>query len=194
MAKNEFLPFGTAANANVLPNADYQGLPARASGFGPGVAKSEELNSVWRQASVIANVVAQFIVNKTGADALDNGDTAELLQNLELAFLKTLPFEQSLERNGYQKLPSGLIIQWGDGIANNDGSKKVIFPKPFPSAVLSVSVSPTNRPDNNTMVGANVDNTNYLLTGFDIVSYGMDLTNSSTRKGAYGFTWFAFGK
>ncbi|UNK26345.1 hypothetical protein MNO11_15990 [Serratia plymuthica] len=88
MAKNEFLPFGTAANTKVLPNADYQALPAR--------------------------------------------------------------------------------------------------------AVLSVSVLPTNRPDNNTMIGANVDNTNYQLTGFDVVSYGIDLTNSSTRKRAYGFTWFAF--
>ncbi|CAI0826510.1 Uncharacterised protein [Serratia liquefaciens] len=43
MAKNEFLPFGTAANANVLPNADYQALPARVAGFSGGVAKSEEL-------------------------------------------------------------------------------------------------------------------------------------------------------
>lgn len=42
MAKNEFLPFGTAANANVLPNADYQALPARVAGFSGGVAKSEE--------------------------------------------------------------------------------------------------------------------------------------------------------
>ncbi|CAI1505516.1 Uncharacterised protein [Serratia quinivorans] len=31
MAKNEFLPFGTVANANVLLNADYQELPVRAA-------------------------------------------------------------------------------------------------------------------------------------------------------------------
>ncbi|WP_438272724.1 glycine-rich domain-containing protein [Serratia fonticola] len=87
MAKNEFLPFGTAANANVLSNEDYSALPARTSGFLSGVAKSEELNSAWRQASVITSVLAQFIADKTGKDVLDNGDLATLLTNLNSAML-----------------------------------------------------------------------------------------------------------
>ncbi|WP_434462872.1 gp53-like domain-containing protein [Serratia plymuthica] len=136
MAKNEFLPFGTAANANIIPNADYQVLPARTAGFSSGVAKSEQMNTVWRQASTIASVVAQFIVNKSGMDALDNGDTAGLLENLEQAFAaqakQTLPFTQSLGTSGYQTLPSGLIIQWG--IINGTGSTSVTtnFPVKFP--------------------------------------------------------------
>ncbi|EIV2912410.1 glycine-rich domain-containing protein [Serratia bockelmannii] len=85
MAKNEFLPFGIAANANVLPNADYQALPARASGFGSGVAKSEELNSVWRQGSTMAAVLGQFIADKTGQDVLDDGDVNGLLDKLKVA-------------------------------------------------------------------------------------------------------------
>lgn len=87
MAKNEFLPFGTLANANVLSNDEYQVLPARISGFSSGVAKSEELNSVWRQASVIASVLAQFIADKTGQDVLDNGDLAALQASLNSAML-----------------------------------------------------------------------------------------------------------
>lgn len=87
MAKNEFLPFGTAANANVLSNADYTALPARTSGFSSGVAKSEELNSAWRQASVIASALAQFIADKTGQDVLDNGDLVTLQANLNSAML-----------------------------------------------------------------------------------------------------------
>ncbi len=83
MAKNEFLPFGTAANANVMPNADYQTLPLRTSGFVSGVAKSEVLNTVWRQASVISHVVAQSIADNTGKDVLDNGDTQALLNAYE---------------------------------------------------------------------------------------------------------------
>ncbi|WP_440498885.1 glycine-rich domain-containing protein [Serratia sarumanii] len=87
MPKNEFLPFGTAANANVLPNADYQALPARSSGFNSGVAKSEQLNTVWRQASVIASVVAQFIVDNTGKDVLDDGDLSGLQDKLKESLL-----------------------------------------------------------------------------------------------------------
>jgi len=88
MAKNEFLPFGTAANANVLPNADYQALPARMAGFSGGVAKSEELNTVWRQGSTMAAVLGQFIADKTGQDVLDDGDTAKLTDGLDTALEK----------------------------------------------------------------------------------------------------------
>lgn len=85
MAKNEFLTFGTAANANVLPNADYQALPARTSGFGSGVAKSEQLNKVWRQSSVMTSAMAQYIADSTGNDVLDNGDMAALSDGLSSA-------------------------------------------------------------------------------------------------------------
>ncbi|CAI1595134.1 glycine-rich domain-containing protein [Serratia fonticola] len=88
MAKNEFLPFGTGASANVLSNEEYAALTARIAGFSAGVAKSKELNKVWRQSSVIANVVAQFIVDNTGNDVLDNSDTQTLKANL-IAALNT---------------------------------------------------------------------------------------------------------
>jgi hypothetical protein len=91
MAKNEFLPFGTAANANIIPNADYQALPARASGFSSGVAKSEQMNTVWRQASVITSSLAQFIADKSGKDMLDDGDVAAIQNNLTLALLSASP-------------------------------------------------------------------------------------------------------
>lgn len=85
MSKNEFLPFGTAANANVLPNADYQALPARTAGFGSGVAKSEQMNSVWRQSSVMASAIGKFIAEKANRDVLDNGDIDALQNSLEAA-------------------------------------------------------------------------------------------------------------
>jgi len=46
-------------------------------------------------------------------------------------------FLASKTSNGYQKLPSGLIIQWG---ANNTsaGSVTATFPIPFPTAVFQV--------------------------------------------------------
>uniref|UniRef100_UPI0016570D2D phage tail protein n=1 Tax=Xenorhabdus indica TaxID=333964 RepID=UPI0016570D2D len=86
MAKNEFLPFGIADGANVLTNDEYSKLAARTNGFSSGVAKSQELNKVWRQASVIAATVAQFIVETTGKDVLDDGN----LQTLQAGLLDAI--------------------------------------------------------------------------------------------------------
>lgn len=85
MAKNEFLPFGTAEGANVLSNQEYEALAARHNGFTSGVAKSKELNKVWRQASLIASAVAQFIVDTDQKDLLDTGDVADIKSRLASA-------------------------------------------------------------------------------------------------------------
>ncbi|MDE9499301.1 phage tail protein [Xenorhabdus bovienii] len=90
MAKNEFLPFGIAAGASVLTNEEYDKLAARTNGFSSGVAKSQELNKVWRQASVIANVVAQFIAETNNQDVLDNGNTEALRAGLLNALRATV--------------------------------------------------------------------------------------------------------
>ncbi|MBP1015751.1 hypothetical protein J8628_02355 [Serratia fonticola] len=178
MPKNEYLPFGTAANANVLPNADYQALPARSAGFTAGVAKSKELNTAWRQASVIANVVAQFIADKSGKDVLDNGDTAGLLSSLEMAFAaqtkETLPFSQLLAANGYQKLPSGLIIQWLSGVSGNNGVMSLPLPIPFPTAVLGGVVNEGNP------VGWNENDA--TIWGFDLPSSSKTTVVARVRK------------
>uniref|UniRef100_UPI0011A04543 tail fiber protein n=1 Tax=Yersinia rohdei TaxID=29485 RepID=UPI0011A04543 len=82
---NEILPFGLGAESNVMAQADYDALAARSGGFASGVAKSEQLNKVWRQSAFVASVLAQFIANRSAHDVLDDGDTATLLTNLELA-------------------------------------------------------------------------------------------------------------
>ncbi|EOU3063182.1 TPA: phage tail protein [Yersinia enterocolitica] len=82
---NEILPFGLGAESNVMTQAEYEALAARSGGFSSGVAKSEQLNKVWRQSSFMASVLADFIANQSGNDVLDNGNTAVLLTNLELA-------------------------------------------------------------------------------------------------------------
>ncbi|MBH3072469.1 tail fiber protein [Serratia marcescens] len=131
MGKNEFLPFGTAANANVLPNTDYQVLPARAVGFGSGVAKSEQMNTVWRQASTMAAVLAQFIADQSGQDVLDNGDLATLQINLE---------------NAVGIIPTGIPMPWPGSVAptgwlkcNGSAFDKIKYPKlaiAYPSGIL----------------------------------------------------------
>ncbi|MFC0228944.1 hypothetical protein [Serratia aquatilis] len=85
MAKNEILPFGAVAGANVLTPKDYETLPSRLKGFSAGIAESKQLNTVWRQSSIIASLIAQFIADKSNKDVLDNGDMVTLRANLEVA-------------------------------------------------------------------------------------------------------------
>lgn len=83
MATNDFLPFAGGAGSNVLTQTAYNALAARTSGFSSGVAKSAELNKVWRQSSIIAAVIGQFINDMSGQDALDDGTITTLLANLK---------------------------------------------------------------------------------------------------------------
>ncbi|OMQ22259.1 tail fiber protein [Serratia oryzae] len=106
MAKNEFLPFGIGAGANVLTPADWSALPARGKGFASGAAKSKELNTVWRQSSVISSVVAQCIADSSGKDVLDNGDTSTLLAALKNLLTPTgvpLPWPTATPPTGWLK-------------------------------------------------------------------------------------------
>ncbi|WGS52662.1 hypothetical protein LFL96_31245 [Paraburkholderia sp. D15] len=83
--ENDFLPFATGGGANVLPQSAYAALPAVSTGYQSGVAQSAALNKTWRQSSIMAAVVAQFINAQTGQPAIDDGTTATLLANLTSA-------------------------------------------------------------------------------------------------------------
>lgn len=85
MGTNDFLAFGGGGSANVIDQPTYAALAARLTGFQSGTAQSAQLNKVWRQSSIVAAVVAQFIVNQTGQSATDDGTTATLLSNLATA-------------------------------------------------------------------------------------------------------------
>lgn len=80
---NDFLVFGGGAGANVLSQAAWAALTARTAGFSSGVAQSAQLNKAWRQSSIMAAVLAQFIADRTGLDVLDDGTTATILGNLK---------------------------------------------------------------------------------------------------------------
>ena len=82
MAKNDFKPFATAANANVTSQADWEALPALLSGFISGPAKSAQVNKAIRQASFIAAALAQYVANKSGQDVLDDGDLNGFIEKL----------------------------------------------------------------------------------------------------------------
>lgn len=84
MPNNQFKPFAVGSGANVLSQTEYEALTGiLANGFSSGTAVSAQLNKVWRQSSIMAAVLAQFIVDESGQDAQDDGTTATLLANLK---------------------------------------------------------------------------------------------------------------
>lgn len=74
---NDFLPFGTAAGANVATQPSYSTASYRSIGFSSGIAQSSQLNKVWRQSSAIASAIAQIAVD-AGQNVLDDGNAAAL--------------------------------------------------------------------------------------------------------------------
>lgn len=81
---NQFFPFATAPGANVLTPSTWSAAVGRQTGAVAGLAKSVEANTAWRQGTVIAAMIGDFIAQR-GYDALDNADLTTLRANFESA-------------------------------------------------------------------------------------------------------------
>lgn len=79
---NEFLPFAIGGGANVIAQSTYAGSSAVATGFQSGLADSRYLNKAWRQSSVVASALAQYMANVLGVSILDDGDWAGFVTHL----------------------------------------------------------------------------------------------------------------
>jgi hypothetical protein len=94
-------------------------------------------------------------------------------------------FESSLSERGYQKLPGGLIIQWGYQKSSfSNRQQKVTFPVTFPRAAFCVvcnNFGPIDLYDDTADVGC------YSKTTTSFQAY-----NCSDKNPA-GFCWIAFG-
>lgn len=131
-----------------------------------------------------ANAPAKTVTAQV-TPALD--DNSKLLATTE--FLRqqfTGTGKRSIAGNGYQKLPGGLIIQWGTTSNITGGSfGDVTMPIPMPTAVLQVMVT----------TQAFVDSTTPIVGGWQLDP------GSSTAKfrihnissGTAQFSWLAIG-
>jgi len=70
----------------------------------------------------------------------------------------------SLTTNGYQKLPSGMIIQWGSTTVVNGGNIAVTFPIAYPNTVLAVVATAKNQSSAGS--AQIIYATSYTATGF----------------------------
>lgn len=78
MAVNEIKAFANADNANVVTQAEWEGLDALEHGFISGKASSAQVNKALRQASFVAAALAQNLADSSGEDVLDDGDVTGL--------------------------------------------------------------------------------------------------------------------
>lgn len=83
---NQILPFATGAAANVLSPTAYAALTALQQGFQNGILLPEDLNTVLRQSSFAAAMIAQFTADYGPSAVNDDGN----LENFEANFVAAL--------------------------------------------------------------------------------------------------------
>jgi hypothetical protein len=80
------------------------------------------------------------MIDPTGATAGDVLTYNNSTNSWGASSLSAQGFSASLSSNGYQKLPSGVIIQWGTSdIGYNESSYLITFPIPYPNAAFNVT-------------------------------------------------------
>lgn len=89
---------------------------------------------------------AATATSATSATTAGNGGVTSVNSTTGAIILASLAdFSKSLSQNGYQKLPGGLILQWGlTGLVNVSTNATQTFPISFPNACLLVSASMLN--------------------------------------------------
>lgn len=98
---------------------------------------------------------------------------------------KTDDFLSSHATNGHQRLPGGLVIQWGQTASLASGSSTTItFPTAFKTACLHVLVSIKDNSGAAVTATGQPGTGNYLKTGFDLYN---------RTSIALTFNWLAVG-
>ena len=103
----------------------------------------------------------------------------QVLQALPAALASRPEMAKSLGTSGYQKLPGGLIIQWGYGMASV-GDYANTFPIAFPTAKLSIAFADVDQNPLMTFVSVSA----FSTTGFNLT------VNTGANRNVY---WIALG-
>ena len=122
------------------------------------------------------------------------GDTVELVKssggtwvayNGTPTFKNSAAFASLLTASGYQKLPSGLIIQWGEQTAGAGGTLTVILPVAYTTANLQSYATSGSA---NLAATAMVSTSNLTQTGFAAINVGDGGVGEATL-----IRWFSIG-
>ncbi|MEQ9863008.1 gp53-like domain-containing protein, partial [Pectobacterium cacticida] len=91
-----------------------------------------------------------------------------------------------LQENGYQKLPSGLVIQWGivENVSFSNRQQNITFPISFPTAVVFVRPTILGNID---LVDDTASIECYSMTTSGFVAYNIGDRNPAS------YMWMAMG-
>ena len=163
----DFVPFAASGGANVESQTAYLAdSTVLADGFVEGVAVSTKFNKVWRQATIMASVIANYMSTITGSNVIDDGTTSTIIATLA----------QAIRMNAF--------------VADNSSIPNVInatitpAPTLLTGMVLSLQVANTNT----SSVSFNLNG----LGAYAIVSVGGALTGGELTAGLiYQVVWLA---
>ena len=126
------------------------------------------------------------VVNPGAADAAQLATEVSKLGADKVPFTAFLGANQSLASSGYQKLPGGLILQWGTLTTSASADSPITFPIAFPTACNNRQVSVREgggAVPRFASIGA------HNLTGMSIGSF----VSSSTARSPIVVDWIAIG-
>jgi hypothetical protein len=87
MSTVDYLPIANAGGAAVESQAAYLADATLPTGWPTGIVPQLKFNKAWRQSSMIAAAVANYISQQLGIDVLDDGNVANLVANLTNAIV-----------------------------------------------------------------------------------------------------------
>lgn len=133
---NRFLNLQGDTVAGHLQSADPHPIYAKTDGTYAGLrAQGTTKDDV--DLGNVPNYPATSSVNDSSAQKLATASAVKAV-NDALGALRG-SFQRSASAVGYQKLPGGLILQWGR-VENANGAETVIFPIAFPTEIVHASV------------------------------------------------------
>lgn len=173
----------TAGQTLTLPMASI------AAGGAVTVFNQSSVNlTVARQAADSINAADPSGVASTASITLTPGDSCSLVSNGDATWNEVgrrtkAFFGSSLAVSGYQKLPSGLIIQWGQVTGSAGGTTAVTFPIAFPNACRQLLTAP--------IAAGNARITTYF--GLSKTGFSFDMWNLSAARLAETGSYLAIG-
>lgn len=168
-------------NQSTLTAGNVSGVVAVANGGTGQATAAGAFNAIKQDATTSATGVVELATNaelQAGTDATRAVTPAALFSALD----------RSLGGNGYQKLPGGLIIQWGFGNGSTSGGVAVSFPISFPTNCAAVTVTHGN---NGSSLGS-AKTYSIGLGGFSVALSTDDGSNVVAYL-ADSFRWIAIG-
>ena len=137
----DYLPVATGTGNNSDTQANFSGSTYQQQGFTTGIALPNQANKIWRQASMMAAALANFISNALNIDVLDDGNLTALVTILTNAITAAVQSSFTLSfsftaGNSYVAFPAfltggttRLIIKWGAALAQNG---TLVFDSTYP--------------------------------------------------------------